>query len=209
MNIKLLLLIPTILIISCKQKTDKKELENDTKTEIFIVGTSHNPTNYQNSDTLYNILKKIKPDLILVELDTSLLTTDYKFDTINFPDILNTCENQAIYKYRKQNNVKLRPFDINGRNDFYEKNDFFSNQSKMYSEITELYEKKQLDSVSTRDFELISSTLDLTNSVKYRNLSELNSDVALKLTELRQKILYDLTIEIINNLTFASSLSYL
>ena len=58
MNIKLLLLIPTILIISCKQKTDKKELENDTKTEIFIVGTSHNPTNYQNSDTLYNILKK-------------------------------------------------------------------------------------------------------------------------------------------------------
>jgi len=198
MNLKYLTIFLLILFsTNCKSQTDNKEDENFKKTELYIIGTIHNPTDIINSDTLFNILKKIKPDLILVELDSSFFTKDFNFDTIKYPDLLSTNENISINKYKQFYKTDVRPFDITGRNDFYRKYNFFTTQSKMYSAISKLYDNGKLDSSCAADFELISFTLDLTNKVKYRSLSELNSDVSIKLTKIRQKILYDKTISIV------------
>jgi len=200
MNLKhltIVLLIIFTTFINCKSQTDKKGNENFKKTELFIIGTIHNPTDIINSDTLFNILKKIKPDLILIELDSSFFTKQFDFDTTKYPDILSTNENISANKYRQLYKIDIRPFDITGRNEFYREHDFFTTQSKMYSAISKANDNGQLDTSCADDFELISFTLDLTNKIKYRSLSELNSDVSIKLTKIRQKILYDKTISIV------------
>ncbi len=165
-----------------------------------MIGTSHIATNYQNTDTLIEILNKIKPDVVLIELDSSFFTKKFDFDTLNFPDILEKSnENNATFFYKKSYKIDIRPFDITGRNDFYERTDFFRKQGEMYSKISDLYNKGMLNERNRKDFELFDFTLNLTNNIKYSSLQELNSLPALKLTELRQKILYNETIEIVKS----------
>ena len=43
------------------------------QTNVYIVGTKHRPINLINADTLENILGRINPDVILVELDSTIL----------------------------------------------------------------------------------------------------------------------------------------
>jgi len=190
-----------MFLFSCaNQKSENKELMNS---ELYVIGTSHKNTNFENTDTLINILNKIKPDVILIELDSSFFTDNFDFDTKEYPDILESSnENNAVYIYKKSHKVEIRPFDISSRNEFYDKTDFFKKQSSMYSEISELYDKGGLNNCSKHNFELIDFTLNLTDNIKYKSLEELNNLPAQKLTELRQKILYDKTIEIVksNNL---------
>ena len=56
-----------------------KSHEGRSQTTITLIGTVHNSTvNYTKQD-LYRILKRLKADVILVELDSTLLTPDLKF----------------------------------------------------------------------------------------------------------------------------------
>ena len=70
----LLLFCGLFIFISCKsakfyktptfRTNQKKYIQPDT-TEVFILGTVHNPTKKFNIDTLYNTLELIKPDIFV------------------------------------------------------------------------------------------------------------------------------------------------
>ena len=45
-------------------------LLDSNKTKIYIIGVIHTENQFRNSDSLLNILKDIKPKLILSEMDT-------------------------------------------------------------------------------------------------------------------------------------------
>lgn len=94
------------------------------KTKIYILGVVHTENKFRNSDSLLNILKDIKPDLILSENDT--LSGYFKSDyTLVQPPKwykvarkLNVGrkmppEMDLLYKYQEINNsVLIYPFDI-------------------------------------------------------------------------------------------------
>ncbi|WP_346237451.1 hypothetical protein ABDK00_000030 [Niabella insulamsoli] len=44
---------------------------------VAIIGTNHFPSKKFNADTLYNILEKLKPDIILLELDSALFANTF------------------------------------------------------------------------------------------------------------------------------------
>ncbi|MDV7401710.1 hypothetical protein RZS08_60385, partial [Arthrospira platensis SPKY1] len=98
--------------------------QNNDSTEICVIGNSHTNTNYFNAQILDSILNCIKPDLILIELDSSFFTSDFQFDTINKPYLLNKEKSSpsilgtTIY-INNHKNTDIRPFDISGRNTFY------------------------------------------------------------------------------------------
>ena len=84
------------------------------KTKIIVIGNIHQSVPNYNSDTLFNILKKIRPDIILHEIDSSFFTSDFKF---KYPSEEN--EQNAAEKYLKEYpKTKLRPFDFEGRNEY-------------------------------------------------------------------------------------------
>ncbi len=67
---------------------------NTKETELVLLGTVHPPIENFTSDTLYNILLKIKPDLILYEVDSSFFTEAFQFNKTSSSN-----ENIATLKY--------------------------------------------------------------------------------------------------------------
>ena len=70
--------------------------------------------------------------LILLELDPSFFASAFalpeKYRTISL-------ENKAVATYGKSAGVKRRPFDIEGRNTFYQEQDYFRRELSRNQEI--------------------------------------------------------------------------
>jgi hypothetical protein len=92
--------------------------------KIYIIGVVHSENKYRNTDSLHEILKKLKPDLILRETDTlsGFFKKDYTFIPFSWRYKLMrklgifkkmSPEIEVVYKYLKNNNsVSIYPFDI-------------------------------------------------------------------------------------------------
>ena len=167
------------------------------QTELCIVAEVHQECKYMNSDSVYNILLKIKPDVILIELDSSYFTNDFHF--IYNLDSLTGNQNIGAEKYRLQHKVDLRPFDMSGRDEWYRKTNYFDNQDKMLSDVLNLYEENELSKKDKDDVELIQYALEVGGKVTFRSVQELNSDVSSKFWALRQKILYPKMVSVVEN----------
>lgn len=97
-----------MLIFSCKAK---KKIER--QTEIIVIGTQHKPVPNFNSEILFNILEGVKPDFILLELDSAKFTSDFKLKEVKENELIASDKYQS--KYPK---TELRPFEFEGRNQY-------------------------------------------------------------------------------------------
>ena len=102
-------------------------------TEVVVIGTVHSPTPKFREETLVGILNRVKPDLILLELDPSFFDASSalvdKYQRISL-------ESSAATTYAKSAKVALRPYDIEGRNKFHQENDYFGREMKLNQEIS-------------------------------------------------------------------------
>jgi|AGTN01.3.fsa_nt_gi hypothetical protein len=168
------------------------------QTELCIVGTSHNESSYINSDSIHNILLKVKPDIILIELDSTFFTHNFDFDLNKYPDLLSTNENIGAEKYHSQHKVDLRPFDMTGRNKYYKEINYFDNQNKMWSEVLSLYERNELSKKDKEDVELIRLVMNY-NGMNFSSVKDLNVNMTVKFLSLREKIIYSKMVSIVEN----------
>lgn len=167
--------------------------------KIWLIGTAHDERNYINADSLTFALNKIKPDVILIELEQKHFNKDFKFNLEEYPDLISTNENKAVYKYQNENKTIVRPFDIEGRNEFYKKENFKERENKMFGEILNLYKNNQLTQQNKTDFEILLDVLSNYSELQFSSLRESNSDVATKFLMLKNKVNYDLMISIVKN----------
>ncbi len=103
-------------------------------TTIVIVGTVHKKTDKFTSQGLYSIMERVKPDLILVELDSSFFTPLMSIKP-EFQHV--SLENAAVSDYQKAYNIPIRPYDIEGRNKIYEKNNYFKLQKDLSTALNQ------------------------------------------------------------------------
>ncbi len=166
------------------------------QTELCIVGEVHGECSYMNRDSVYNILLKIKPDVVLIELDSSYFTSDFRFNIE--PD--ENWGNQMLgaHKYKSLRKVDLRPFDMSGRDQWYRQTNYFDNQEKMWSDILDLYEKNELSARDKEDVDLIRLMMNY-NGVKFNSVKDLNVDMTMKFLSLREKIIYSKVVSIVEN----------
>lgn len=166
------------------------------QTELCIVGEVHEERTYMNSDSIYNILLKIKPDVILIELDSACFTSDFHF--IYELDSLEGNQNKGTEKYRLQHKVDLRPFDMSGRNEWYRKANYFDNQNKMWGDVLNLYEMNELSKKDREDVDLIRLVMNY-NGMTFNSVRDLNVNMTVKFLSVREKIIYPKMLSIIEN----------
>jgi hypothetical protein len=106
-------------------------LRPDTST-IVVVGTVHNATKYYDVQTLCRIIDRVKPDLLLVELDSSFFTPSMSLKS-EFTSI--SMENKAISVALQSRPIPVRPYDIEGRNQIYEQHNYFKLQRDLSSAL--------------------------------------------------------------------------
>jgi hypothetical protein len=149
-----------------------------------------------NRDSIYNILLKIKPDVILIELDSSYFTSDFRFNID--PDPFWGNQMLGAYKYYSLHKVDLRPFDIQGRDEWYRETNYFDNQNKMWNDVLRLYEKNELSKKNKEDVELIQLVMNY-NGITFSSVKDLNVNMTVKFLSVREKIIYSKMVSIIEN----------
>lgn len=80
------------------------------QTSIYIIGTVHPQSRNFNPDSILTILDKLKPDLILLELDSSCFDKD-----LNLSTSVRTNEILGTKKYVSRHPTPVRPYDIKAR----------------------------------------------------------------------------------------------
>lgn len=111
-------------------------------TEIYIIGTVHYETENFNGDSLHNMFLNIKPDVILMESDASYMTEDFKVKP-GYENIAN--ETRAVTKYYADNEVLLRPYDIENRDKFLFNTNRRRTERNFFEDLANLYEDGKLD----------------------------------------------------------------
>lgn len=166
------------------------------QTKLYIIGTVHKPSEKINSETFFNILTDINPDVILCEKDSVYFTEDFLFDSINVKPS-NGNERNAVYKYEQENEVMLRPYDIEHRYDFFTDHNYFENETNMINDIFSLAQTNTFSPESAEDYDLLWYVLGLYNLKNY-TLAEQNSESFQDFTELKHSIIHDVFLRIID-----------
>lgn len=134
-----------MLIASCLLLPSQPAQPSNASTEIVIIGTVHKETNSFKTNDLVTILMRVMPDIILCEYDHSFFTKDFQF-VRNFGGL----EQTSVISYAKNHQVLLRPYDIEGRNEFYSASKSFEREDSLIKGIRELARGNKLDSESQK-----------------------------------------------------------
>src|SRR5210317_34710 len=107
--------------------------ENKTK-ELIILGSVHFPTSGINSDSIYLAIKKVKPEVILMERDS--VSFDSAFNRkVEYEEN----EDQAVTRFlMDQPNTILRPVEFEGRNSYRIQMGLYPQANEVYQKLNEL-----------------------------------------------------------------------
>jgi len=184
-------LIPLFFIVcSFTKKEDTPVI-----TTLCIVGTEHDSTTYINPESVYQILEKINPDVILCEFEEDGFTGN-TFDLKKYPRFLSTNENIAAYRYQQKYRVDLRPYDIEGRNQHYRDTKFDENSQKLITMIRDAHQNKSLSGESAREWERYLKLIPLLDIAYGYTLEDINTELFVRISEAKNNITYNTLIYI-------------
>lgn len=168
------------------------------QTTLTIIGTAHERTNHFTSDTLLQMLIKIKPDVILQELDTALMDSQGNYKGRATADKGNEHVASMAYKnlYPK---VVFRQFDIEDRSFYYSRHNTFAMENKLSISVDSLFSNGLL---SDRNLQIISSLYKINgelNTMYGMDIHILNSKKYMKLAASRQDWMYNRQLEVIGS----------
>ncbi len=103
--------------------------------EVVVLGTVHAATPRFSVDTLLAILDRVRPAVILVELDSSFFGDSSRIRA-EFQAV--SLENVAVTRFSARTGTPLRPYDIEGRNRAYQSQDYFARQRRLSQAIGRL-----------------------------------------------------------------------
>lgn len=165
---------------------------SQSKTEIYVIGNIHDSVPNYHPKILFDILDKVKPDIILHEVDTQGMK-DYE-------NGIKITENEikASNDYRKKYPKTLRfPFDFEGRNQYRKDKGMVPTDNLSVKLIDSLYKAKKLAPSEVKIYESFTSiTKDL---MKIAELSPENFNNATtdQISEKRQNTQYSELLKII------------
>lgn len=185
-----LIFIAYIILASCNKK----------QTELILLGTVHQSVDNFTPDSLYYLLERIDPDLILFEVDSSFFTTDFRFKKT-----WNSNENISTIKFMKNYDVDVRPYEFTGRNEYRVKIGSRPTDSKAVKLIDSLYRANLLNIQERKTYEEFINITDTLNSFAYLGAKAFNNAQTDSIAQIRQQYQYEKLLGIINDNPIFSS----
>jgi hypothetical protein len=190
-----------------------KKKYSDTITVVCILATVHNSNPNYYADSIVAILSQFQPDFILTEEDTLLFETVHNSYSQTFKKPFfarlgrsfgfggsEENETRAVRKYKISHpSVDIRPFDYEGRNEYYEKNNTFSKEVEVGKMLERLAANHSLTDEQERIWTAYGNINDTLNIKSSQTPYFINQQVYYKLTERRQDYQYRKVAEIVNS----------
>jgi len=187
------------LLLGCNYNSKSVNVEGNEpsvkkQTELVLLGTVHQPIEQFNSDSLYNILVKINPDLILFEVDSSFFTEEFTFKST-----WESNENIATVKYMNQFDVDVRPYEFTGRNEYRIKVGSRPTDSRAVGLLDSLYRNNMLAPQEQKIYAEFIELTDTLNSFAYLGAKAFNNAITDSISRIRQHYQYDKLLQIMRN----------
>lgn len=152
------------------------------QSQLTIIGNVHYPSLVYNADTLYAILNQLKPDIILLELDSVAFTKIFKQQ---HP----TKENEPVAALRyisQYPGIITAPFEFEGRDNYRKEKGIRQASGRVDKLLDSLYKNKLL---LKKQQDIISKYYELTdtlNTYTLKTVTEFNNSRTDSLCRIRQ-----------------------
>jgi hypothetical protein len=147
--------------------------ERQTK-QLTILGSVHFPTNGVNVDSIYQAIKKVQPQVILMERDS--VSFDSAFNRkVEYQEN----EDQAVSKFLKDNpKTMLRPIEFEGRNTYRLQTGLYPQANEVYQKLNELSNSNSFDEGKKRIWRNFADYWMKIDSLHVLDLKGINSEEA-------------------------------
>jgi hypothetical protein len=160
---KLILVLSLVVLFGCREKTTK---------QLIILGSVHFPTNGINADSVYLAIKKVQPQVILMERDSVSFDSDF-----NRKVEYDENEDQAVTKFLKDNQETiLRPIEFEGRNSYRNKTGLYPQANEVYQKLNELSRSNEFDAEERLIWSRFVNYWVMLDSLSSTNLKAINTD---------------------------------
>lgn len=167
---------------------------------IIILGTIHYGAENINTESVYTILSKFKPDIILLEAESNIFEKENVLKT-DF-DGINNNEFQATLKYQKENpGVQIKPAELEGRNNYRKELGIYSEAGFVFNKLEELDKKGEikLSDQEKKNLSKLNSYWNAVESIAKQDLKTVNSKQSDAIVDSLMKYQYNRTRDIVNN----------
>lgn len=144
--------------------------ENTTK-QLAILGTVHYPTKGVNVDSVYLAIKKVQPQVILMERDSVSFDSDFN-RKVEYQEN----EDRAVSKFLKDNpKLMLRPIEFEGRNSYRIQMGLYPQANEVYKKLNEISRSGKFTSEESRIWSRFANYWVQLDSLSATNLRALNN----------------------------------
>lgn len=164
------------------------------KTEIYIIGNIHENVPNYNPQVLFSILNKIKPDIILHEVDNKGMNEYLQMENPKGNEIL--ASNLYLKKYP---NTLRFPFDFEGRNQYRKDRGMVPTDNLTIKLIDSLYRTKMLEPGEIKIYEDFNKVTDQLIAIAKLSPENFNNRTTDSISERRQNYQYRELLKIIEN----------
>lgn len=152
------------------------------QSQVTIIGNVHYPSAGYNADTLYLILDRLKPDIILLELDSVAFTKIFKQQ---HP----TKENEPVAALRyisQYPGVITAPFEFEGRDNYRKEKGIRQASGQVDKLLDSLYKNKLLRKKQQHIISKYYELTDTLNTYTVKTVTEFNNSRTDSLCRIRQ-----------------------
>ena len=163
---KLILSFFMLIVVCCSCNTSPQE------PAVLLVGTVHNATNKVNADSIYKVLEQFRPDMILIELDSSFFYDDFTYKTL-----FNGNEVIATTRYKMHHpEVAIRPIEFEGRETYREQKGLFPEIPLEFgAAIEQLTKTRQLTATDQKAIDKLLYYDSIVSQLKQADLKTINT----------------------------------
>ena len=160
---RIFILISIVVLFGCKEKRTK---------QLTILGSVHFPTSEINEDSIYLAIKKVQPQVILMERDSVSFDSDFN-RKVEYEEN----EDQAVSMFLEDKpKTVLRPIEFEGRNEYRIKQGLYPQANEVYQKLSELSRLNKFDAEESRIWSRFANYWGMIDSLSAANLKAVNNE---------------------------------
>ena len=186
---KALMLISCVVMAAC---TSTISNGGKAPTEIIVIGTTHTETAEYSSTVLEQILSRIEPDVILYEVDSSFFDSEGRL----MAQYREGQEGKAVWKHHVTTEVPIEPYEMEGRNQYYKKTNYFAHEAAFFGKLLTLYKDGQLTPKATAQVTAVLASFELRDTCSNAKPEYINSPVCDAIVRKKHYYMYDVLLNV-------------
>jgi len=140
------------------------------QTKVVVLGSIHFPTQQVNADSIFKILQEYKPDVILLESDSTNFYEDF-----TFRHLFDENEYIATVRYKmKHARVQIRPVEFEGRNAYRQSIGIYAEAGPVWQKLNQLNNEKKFNRDQQQTWDELAYLDSVASSYKNSSLQIIN-----------------------------------